>query len=617
MALSGRARAIAAAQLAQLEELEALRAAKQTRDRERYRAEYLRHKDDPAAWVAESVTFPRGGAATEYQLEAMTELAVNHRLALRGCRGVGKTGTASLVINHFAHTREALEIDWKILATAGVMRHLVRALWPEIHKWSPRIGGLYRPFIRDKELLTLSLQLPHGQAFGAVARNPDLIESAHADEMLIVVDEGKSVPDAVWDALEGSLTGETGQYALALSTPGQPAGRFYEICQGRHPEWSTMHVTPERAVAAGRVSQRWIDARRRSWGERSAMYLQQVLGEFAADDENAVVPLSFVEGGMERWEAWRQAGRPATLADVGPKVDAEARAEWEARGCPVAAGDRSYAVDVATTGKDKTVIATRTGRHITKLDYTTGNTTMVVVAKVQGVVGKAGLDERHPIVVDATGVGSGVADRLAELGYNVIRYTGAAATKATSKDGKHGFTNVRSAAYWRLRELLDTEVPADEAIMIPPFSELTADLTTPTWTEVTGIPPKYKVETKVDLVKRLGRSPDMGDAVAMAYWLDAAITEARMAPPSSRRLNRRGLTSVPQLPSQDRPTRGDPHGNAHRRGTGPPVQLPPAQDARPDRRPRARPRRRPRVRCRVQRPTPGRARGGHGVHGPG
>lgn len=569
MALEGRSRLIAEARLSRLQELATLRAAADVKRKARFRAQYLRHMHDPAAWIAESMTFPRGGEPAEYQVEAVTMLADNHRLALRGCRGLGKTTTASLVVNWFVQTREALEMDWKVLATAGVMRHLVRALWPEIHKWAPRVGGIYRPLVRDKELLNLSIQLPHGQAFGAVARNPDLIESAHADQMLIVADEGKSIPDAVWDALEGSLTGEEGQYALALSTPGQPAGRFYEIHQGRHPQWTTLHVGPDRAAAAGRVSQRWIDARRTGWGETSALYRQQVLGEFAADDEGAIVPLSWVEAAMERWHAWRGAGRPAS-ADTArfegtPAEAAAAGTAWAEAGSPIADGNRSYAVDVATSGKDKTVIATRQGRQITKLDYTTGNTTMTVVAKVQGVVGKQALEQKQPIVVDATGVGSGVADRLAELGYNVVRYTGAASTKAVSRDGQHGFTNVRSAAYWRLRELLDPANPPDERIILPPHSDLTADLTTPTWSEVTGLPPRYKVETKERLVERLGRSPDMGDAVVMAYWLDAALSEAKVAPPSNRRLNRRGLTSVQSLPSvHDRQTPGPPRVHAPR-----------------------------------------------------
>lgn len=469
----------------------------------------------PSAWVTDTVKWPRRRTAAPYQLGALETLAADHRLALRGPRGLGKTTTAALCVLWFALTRDALGRDWKILTTAGVSRHLSRALWPEIHKWAPRVRTtkLYSPPVPDKQLLTMSLKMSHGQAFGAVARDPDMIESAHADEILILIDEAKSVKEPIWDALEGSLTGLEGQYAVALSTPGQPAGRFYEIHQGLHPEWTPRHVSIGEAIDAGRIARKWWEGRRAAWGGDSALFRQQGLGEFAADDEGAVVPLSWAEAAQERWHAWREADRPALE------------------------GERSYSVDVATSGADKTVIASRHGRHITRFDYIDRGDTMSTVAKVQGIVGKH-LD--RPIVVDVSGVGAGVADRLTELGYKVVRYTGAAGTKVKDKAGDYGFTNVRSAAYWRVRELLSPDVPPSEAIMLPPSTTLLADLTTPTWREVTGMPSRIAIELKEDLVARLGRSPDFGDAVAMAYWLDVTRSPVSEPVSSSMRIKRSG-----------------------------------------------------------------------------
>lgn len=509
----------ASARLARLQRLAELkaRAVEAERDRSRDRLEhYARH---PAAWSRDALVMPRGRVAAPYQLEILELLSEHHRVAARGPRGMGKTTTASWAVLWFASTRDALGLDWKILTTAGVLRHLTRALWPEIHKWAPRLSGLYTPPVPDKQLLTASLQLDHGQAYGAVARDPNLIEGAHADEILILIDEAKSVPEPIWDALEGALTGEEGQYALALSTPGQPAGRFYEIHTGRHPDWIARHVTTDEAVAARRISRRWVQARAAGWGAESALYRQQALGEFAADDENAVVPLSWVEAAFARWEAWREAGRPPLE------------------------GDRSVAVDVATTGADKTVIAHRIGRHVFEFRYTAKGGTMDTVAKVQEVVTEKQKASR-PAVVDVVGVGVGVADRLEELGYKVERYNGAASTSFTDRSGDFGFVNVRSAAYWHLRELLSPDVPEAEAIMLPPNQSLLADLTTPTWRITTGSPPKIAIETKVDLHKRLGRSPDFGDAVAMAYWLDAMRTPITVAPASRARLDRRGLSPL-------------------------------------------------------------------------
>lgn len=484
-------------------------------ERRRNRGQLEYYAQNPAAWVADSVEWPRRRAVAPYQLESLQALADNHRFALRGPRGLGKTTTASLAVLWFALTREYLERDWKILTTAGVLRHLTRALWPEIHKWAPRVrGGLYLPPVVDKQLLTASLQMKHGQAYGAVAKNPDLIEGAHADEILILIDEAKSVPEPIWDALEGALTGEEGQYALALSTPGQPAGRFYEIHQGKHTDWTARAVTHDEAIAAGRISRKWFEARRKSWGENSALFKQQALGHFAADDENAIVPLSWVEAAMERWHAWREAGRP--------EVD----------------GRRSYGVDVATAGADKTVIATRIGRHITRFDYMTSGDTVDTAGRVQALIPEADKLLR-PIVVDVIGVGTGVADQLNKEGYAVQRYVGSASTSATDTSGEFGFNNTRSAAYWHLRELLSPD--AEHPIMLPPRQELIADLTTPTWRIITGSPPRIAIETKEDLVKRLGRSPDFGDAVAMAYWLDAMNVPLVVAPPPQRRLPRRNV----------------------------------------------------------------------------
>lgn len=119
-------------------------------------------------------------------------------------------------------------------------------------------------------------------------------------------------------------------------------------------------------------------------------------------------------------------------------------------------------------------------------------------------------------VVDSIGVGAGVVDRLRELREAVIPYTGSAKTSARTRSREHGFVNTRSAAWWRLRELLD---PAFEpAVMLPPDDVLLADLSAPSWGEVTGIPPRIQVEPKEKLVARLGRSPDRGDAVVMSFW---------------------------------------------------------------------------------------------------
>ncbi|GAA2308683.1 hypothetical protein GCM10010149_68500 [Nonomuraea roseoviolacea subsp. roseoviolacea] len=66
--------------------------------------------------------------------------------------------------------------------------------------------------------------------------------------------------------------------------------------------------------------------------------------------------------------------------------------------------------------------------------------------------------------------------------------------------------------------------------MLPPDDMLLADLTAPTWAVTTGVPPKIQIERKEDLVARLGRSSDRGDAVVMAMWVENLAASAVRSP---------------------------------------------------------------------------------------
>jgi hypothetical protein len=97
---------------------------------------------------------------------------------------------------------------------------------------------------------------------------------------------------------------------------------------------------------------------------------------------------------------------------------------------------------------------------------------------------------------------------------SVFAYKGAESSNARSADNQLGFVNKRSEIYWKFREALDPSQVGGSPIALPPDPALVADLTAPTF-EVTAR--GYKVETKEDVVAKLGRSPDGGDAVVMSW----------------------------------------------------------------------------------------------------
>ena len=447
------------------------------------------YRDDPVAFRHDIILTERD---VPYQDEILTALYDHKRVAVRSPHGAGKTALAAWAVLWFILTRPD---DTKIPTTASAWRQLTKYLWPEIHKWVRRMdwGKVGRqPFVRDKELLTLALKPTWGgsEAFAVACADAETIEGAHGSQLLYCFDEAKTIPSATWNSAEGAFaSGDC--HALAISTPGAPMGRFYDI-HARKPgyeDWWTRAISLEETIEAGMVSGEWAEARKRQWGEESSIYQQRVLGKFAADEESAIISLALVEAANDRWREWDEAGKPA------PE------------------GKRVLGVDVARYGADKSCIAERIGDMLISLDKWSKKDTMETAGRVKAVLGS---DVAH---VDVIGIGAGVVDRLREQGCDVVGVNFSAGTKATDASGEVEMLNVRAAAWWGMRERL-----MEGVLILPPDDELTGDLVSPRYSYTSA--GKLQVESKEHIRKRLGRSPDIGDAVVLAWHVPSSRTIA-------------------------------------------------------------------------------------------
>jgi hypothetical protein len=238
----------------------------------------------------------------------------------------------------------------------------------------------------------------------------------------------------------------------------------------------------DEAIAAGRMGREWAEKCKRQWGEDSAVYKNRVLGEFAARDETGIIPLAWVEAANERWRAWKDAGGVlATLDTIG--------------------------VDIAFGGEDATVMAPKSGDIIEELRVYTQASTMVTTGWVVALLSRGGV--AIPDIMPP-----GVYDRLREQQCSVTPFNASAKCDAKDRSGELGFVNLRAAAWWNVREMLD---PAyGPTLALPPDDMLIGDLTKPRWWVTSG--GKIQIESKDDLRKadRLGRSTDHGDAVVQA-----------------------------------------------------------------------------------------------------
>lgn len=220
---------------------------------------------------------------------------------------------------------------------------------------------------------------------------------------------------------------------------------------------------------------------------------QLLFGDFsvtANDDVWQVIPTQWVLDAQQRW---REGQRP----------DVEMRA---------------LGSDPARGGKDRHAIATLYGTWF-ELAQHAGAQTPDGVAAANQIIAALG-EADAPVFVDVIGIGASVYDQLAaidSMGVTGINVASSPSPKtATDKSGKYGFANLRSQMIWQFREAL--EPGSGEAIALPDTRELRLDLTAPKYKIVGG---KIKIEAKDDIKKRMGRSPDDGDAVMLA-WHGAA-----------------------------------------------------------------------------------------------
>lgn len=465
-----------------------------------FQKQYL---NDPVAFAHDCIRWKEGEGPAVYQDEALSELITYHREGLRSPHGAGKTGLVGWTILWFGLVNDGWT-DWKIPITASAWRQLTKFALPEVHKWARRlrwdiIGR--EPFNERTELTQLSLKLKTGEAFALASDNSALIEGAHASKMLYVFDESKEIPVATWDSAEGAFSaGEC--FWLAVSTPGEPVGRFYDI-QSHKPgyeDWHTKHITLEDVIKAGRVSESWAESRKIQWGEQSAAYQNRVKGEFASSEADGVIPLSWIEAANKRWDEWNDARK-------------EAAKNGEEFQMPPFVG---VGADIARMGEDSTCLALRYGMIISEIRATHLEDLMQTTGRIKGILDAHG----GKAFVDVIGIGSGVVDRLREMKdkndrkYNVVAFNASEHTDFMDKAKEMGFINCRSGAWWHLRELL--EPSSDSGIALPPDDMLIGDLVAPHWKVVSG--GKIQVEAKDDIKERIGRSTDYGDAVVMAFF---------------------------------------------------------------------------------------------------
>lgn len=438
---------------------------------------YLRN---PVGWVKARL----GEDLWSKQAEILESVRDNRRTAVHSCHGAGKS--------HIAARAIAWWIDVHPPGSAFVVS--TAPSWPQVRAILWRyIGQVHRKAkLRGRVNQT---EWWMGEELVGYGRKPpdndeDGFQGVHAVYVLVVADEASGISGTLWLAILALLTTAECR-VLAIGNPDYQGSPFSKMCAPGS-GWNVVHIdglaTPNftdepKPHGAPLLDQTWIDDLVKDFGVESPQYQAKVRGLFPSDRADGAIPWSWVQ--TCRTDETLEALTPLRL--------------------PVELG-----VDVGGGG-DLTVIRERTGPVAGRRWSINTDDSEAIVDKVCDVIRESAATS---IKVDFGGIGFGVTGSLrrrvlAEWGERVTVY-GVNFGGGAKDPGK--YVNVRAEMWWeaRLRSQAATWHLGD-------VDERTiADLVEPNWFEAKD--GRIQIEAKDAIRGRLGRSPDDGDALVLAFY---------------------------------------------------------------------------------------------------
>ena len=426
-------------------------------------------KEELRSYARNPVGFVRevlGDDPYEKQERILRAIRRARRVSVVGCNGSGKDWVTARIVLWWLHTRSPA----KAIVTGPTTRQVDDIVWNEIRfaygMAHDRLSGrMYRTSRYELDEQTFAL--------GFATNSPYNLQGFHSPNLLVVITEAHAVRQEDIDAIRRLNP----KRLIMTGNPFVNAGVFYDSHHSRREQYQTVQIgagdTPnikeQRVAVPGMITQQDIEDRKEDWGEDSALFTGSVLGIFPDNLDGVVVPL---------WAATEAASRE--LKADGPVV---------------------VACDVARFGHDKTVVMRRQGPVARIVWRVRGQDTMAIVGFLKRYCDE---NDVQALVVDDTGVGGGVVDRLREVrteGTHLLPFI--AGAKA---EGDKYFYNRLAEVWWSMRDMylareLDTD---DDPALVGQVSSREY------WWESDG---RIRLQSK----DKMHRSPDEADALAMTF----------------------------------------------------------------------------------------------------
>lgn len=450
-------------------------------------------ESDPVVWAKKTMHIDLWSK----QREILRLLELVPKVAVPSCHDAGKSFIAALAAARWL-------AKWppgtaRVVSTAPSMTQVRAILWNEINAMHANAKDEQgQPVLPGRVNQT---EWWIGGYMAGIGRKPsdyapETFSGLHAEHILIIIDEAGGVPNDIWTGVD-TLATNTGAVILAIGNPDDPQAEFKNIVDGaegpdgngwtvvRIPAWETPNLSGEPVPPKLRnvlLSEEWVEDKRLRWGEDDPRWFSKVAAQFPDVSGMTVVRLVDL-----------QASQLGEIAD--DQRQAYSRMPRVQLGVDIAGSESG----------DYTTIRERVGNQIKRVWRVQSGEPEDVSDLIVEAIDESGATLVH---VDATGVGFGFLSdiRRRRPGIAVKPFVAAAQANEPKE-----FENRRAEAHWHLRESLRRRA-LDLSEMQEADDTVTQMLTT-----------RYKikkgrilVESKDEIRKRIGRSPDDADAVILA-----------------------------------------------------------------------------------------------------
>lgn len=401
-------------------------------------------------------------------------------VTVRSGQGCGKSTGAAMCIAWFlvCHRNSLVQ------ATAPKEKQLHSILWGELDKLIRSSKFLSTVLEWQATRIGVRGEAHQWQAIARTARNIESLQGEHRKDMLLVADECSGIEDAKLEALIGGLT-EPHNLALLISNPTVPHGLFYDSHNKNAHLWTPLHFN-------GRISplvnKAHITRMENQYGPDSPIIQIRVDGNFPSQSETSLISLGWLIEAKER-----------------PVFEEDSNNE------PIEMG-----VDVARYGADMTAVCIRQGRNILLLDRWHGANITETCGRVVAIA--RDFPKLESIKLDESGIGAGLLDIMHEnQASGILANVDIIGVNAGESSDNSDLWPLMRDQMWcelaaRLQEGSLAFAPSVDPDMVDIFTG-----------QCMAIDYKFtahgqrKIESKEEVRKKTGFSPDIADSVLFAF----------------------------------------------------------------------------------------------------